>query len=73
MSKTAWFHSQDEMRRLYNNKTAIVYDYKTVYQIYYSQAQEKYYAQPIKKILGRNSTPYTLRGRIQAVSSDTLV
>ena len=57
-----WTKSQDYLKELYTQGKTTVYDFKSVKQVFYSQAQGKYYTQVIK----RSTTPYTLRGRIHA-------
>lgn len=57
-----WHKSQEELRRLYSEGKTTVYAYRSIYQIFYSQAQHQYYVQVIRK----SDEPYTLKGRIHA-------
>ena len=59
-----WHTSQNELQRLYDNGTTLVYDYKTLYQVNYSQAQRKYYVTVVKRLQNN----YTLKGRILATT-----
>lgn len=57
-----WHKSQEELQRLYNDGRTLVYDYKTLYQVNYSQAQRQYYVTVVKRLQNN----YTLKGRILA-------
>lgn len=59
-----WNKSQAELKRLYTEGKTTVYAYKTVWQVYYSQAQGQYYTQVIQRL----ARPATLRGRIHATN-----
>lgn len=59
-----WYESQTELQRLYDNGRTLVYDYKTLYQVNYSQAQRQYYVTVVKKLQNN----YTLKGRILATT-----
>lgn len=59
-----WHKSQNELQRLYNDGKTLVYDYKTLYQVNYSQVQRQYYVTVVKKLQDN----YTLKGRILATT-----
>jgi len=63
-----WINSQNELKELYKQNRVMVYDYKTLYQVNYSMAQQQYYVTKIKTT-GDNSK-YTIRGRILAVTPE---
>ena len=56
--------SQKEMQEFYDSGKEMIWNYKNLYQIFYSQAQKCYY---MLKISSRIS-PVTLRGHFQAMT-----
>ena len=56
--------SQKEMQEFYDSGKEMIWNYKTLYQICYSQAQQCYY---MIKVLVR-AVPVTMRGRFHAMT-----
>jgi len=59
-----WNKSQDELKRLFDAGTPIVYAHKAIHEIYLSSDGSKLRT----KIIKTATTPFTLRGRIHAFS-----
>lgn len=53
--------TQKEMKKFYDSGKEMVWSYKTLYQIFYSQAQQVFYMTELTKI----NKPVTLRGQFQ--------
>ena len=56
---------QQELKKEYKKNNIYLARYKTLYQIYYSQAQQKYYLQKIRDF----ETNYTKRGYYVCINS----
>lgn len=61
---TSFLKDQVTLQNIYNSGRVMVYNYKRLYQVHYSQAQASFYALEIPAArLGKGATPYTARGR----------
>lgn len=60
--------TQKEMESLYNQDKTSVWAYRTLYTIFYSQAQQLYYMAE-KTRLFKDATPVTKRGRWAAMTT----
>ena len=58
--------SQKEMKKYYDAGKEMIWNYRTLYQIFYSQPQQQYY---ISKIITRIA-PVTKRGQFNAMTPE---
>jgi hypothetical protein len=60
--------TQEELKEFYIKNNIYICQYKTIYQIYYSQAQQKYYFEKIRHY----DEPLSQHGRFYAINAKTL-